>query len=31
KNPAEALKHAVLRMLPKNYLQKGMIKRLIIN
>ena len=31
KNPAEALEHAVLRMLPKNYLQKAMIKRLIIN
>lgn len=30
KNPAEALKRAVYRMLPKNKLRKEMIKRLII-
>lgn len=31
KNPSEALKHAVYRMLPKNRLRKEMIKRLIIS
>ncbi|MEK7254817.1 MAG: 50S ribosomal protein L13, partial [Bacteroidota bacterium] len=31
KNPGEALHHAVIRMLPKNYLRKGMIKRLKIS
>lgn len=29
-NPSRALTHAVERMLPKNRLQKGMLKRLII-
>lgn len=30
KDAGEALRHAVMRMLPKNYLRKGMIKRLTI-
>ena len=30
KNPADVLFHAVERMLPKNKLRKGMLKRLVI-